>query len=414
MLSPHYTTREILKDIYILESIENYLEANDFDILFKEISYYLKNEKIIFIFNFHYNNESQDNEVFKTQYLPYDDLESIYQSLIEVKNIFLKRKKCNHSFIREVISEGESKGETHPLGHGVCSICGYKKKNVFSPLKNKRLVKGLFDEYITKQDWSEDTPLQCGKSGIVIGKEKSYRTAFFEAFPEVSGLVTFIRGEGNTIQEAESACFKKYEKMLNCKEHDFSRVYKNKERLDGTAICTKCNLFSTEALPPLTRCVVSNEITKNKINNEYITFKSYFDRDIETNFNNYKKYQNEMLSNLNIQESDEEIKEDYFYFHFEYYLFKKLSENNSEEILYNLKSKTTIHRIFGFIEKFIIKEIFELNENEFPNHEDIKIKILSEYLGENLNFILDYYNKNGYIDPKEIFSKDLIKKLKEI
>jgi hypothetical protein len=151
----------------------------------------------------------------------------------------------------------------------------------------KTARKSFGKDYPCKFDWDEDCFVQCGSSGIVLGKgslqevfdsenplqtlgeaacdESSYITAFFEAFP--NNPSTFIRGEGKTIEEAEEQAWKKCQKYKNCPEHEFERgKYTN-----GAGICKNCGMFSSKVFEPLTKCVICDKPT-------------YFTTDIDDNF----------------------------------------------------------------------------------------------------------------------------------
>jgi hypothetical protein len=108
--------------------------------------------------------------------------------------------------------------------------------------------KNIFDCHY---DWPEDCFVQCGEGGVVFKDQDTYVTAFFEAFPLEPK--TFIRGEGKTIQDAEKDTWKKYLKILNCKEHDYQRYHSEH------AICKLCGLFTTNYFPPETSCHVCNK-----------------------------------------------------------------------------------------------------------------------------------------------------------
>ncbi len=121
------------------------------------------------------------------------------------------------------------------------------------------------DPYECKQDWPIGTFLQGGNDGVVytgkslneafddpIGTVKDvlgrgeggsvfYRTAFFEAFPRNPD--TFIRGEGKTIEEAETDAWRQYEKIRNCAGHEFEK----RGRSDGVGWCKHCKMFSIHA-----------------------------------------------------------------------------------------------------------------------------------------------------------------------
>lgn len=95
--------------------------------------------------------------------------------------------------------------------------------------------------------WPEDCTVQWGRNGLVIGNDgkKSYKTAFFEAFPKHGG---FIRGEGSDLAAAEESAFSKFLKISAC-DHLWGRgKYTN-----GGAICRRCGAFESRfhAIPKL-------------------------------------------------------------------------------------------------------------------------------------------------------------------
>jgi hypothetical protein len=100
-------------------------------------------------------------------------------------------------------------------------------------------------DYVCKYDWG--CFVQCGGSGIVFSKDgSSYTTAFFEAFP--NNPKCFLRGEGNTVQDAEESCWLKYQKLLSC-DHEMER----RDRTDGYGYCKHCS-YSSMVFEPLTKC----------------------------------------------------------------------------------------------------------------------------------------------------------------
>lgn len=106
------------------------------------------------------------------------------------------------------------------------------------------------EDYQLQYDWN-DIFVQCNDSGIVLG-QNPYTTAFFESFPRKPD--TFIRGEGKTIQEAETAAWNKYQKTLGCQDHE----YKYHSDI-GHGKCIHCNLFTSYALPNKLCCSVCNK-----------------------------------------------------------------------------------------------------------------------------------------------------------
>ena len=124
--------------------------------------------------------------------------------------------------------------------------------------------------YECKYDWPDNCFVQYGDRGIVFTESKieedlknpeelleqviaptkaHYRTAFFEAFPRNPN--TFIRGEGATVEEAETNTWNKYQKYSACNNHEFERRnYRN-----GVGFCKHCGLFNSRAFKPTTKCI---------------------------------------------------------------------------------------------------------------------------------------------------------------
>lgn len=99
-------------------------------------------------------------------------------------------------------------------------------------------------QYTPDQDWPEDCTVQWGGNGLVMSRKGNYKTAFFEAFPNGPG---FFRGEGETIEDAESQCFEKFERFTNC-EHSWGRG----SYLNGGTTCRHCKAFATMMKPVMT------------------------------------------------------------------------------------------------------------------------------------------------------------------
>lgn len=106
-----------------------------------------------------------------------------------------------------------------------------------------------FKNYTLTYEWPEDCFVQGGSDGLVLSKKGNYTTSYFEAFPKNPNC--FIRGEGETMEEAEKACFEKFQKFSSCKGHQFIRTpgYNN-----GMGTCTLCGLKS-KVFKPSYRCV---------------------------------------------------------------------------------------------------------------------------------------------------------------
>lgn len=116
--------------------------------------------------------------------------------------------------------------------------------------------------YHVECDWPESCVLQGNETGIVISTKNNSRrkTAFFEAFPKKPNDC-FIRGEGNTLQEAEMAAFDKFKTYVACPEHVYERLSDK-----GRGKCASCSMIKLNALPSIFKCMscdctgVENEI----------------------------------------------------------------------------------------------------------------------------------------------------------
>lgn len=110
---------------------------------------------------------------------------------------------------------------------------------------------------LAQKDWKNMFPeeffyndlfIQGGDTGIVFTKKGNYRTAFCEVFPSYLKdgdkiFSSFIRGEGETIKEAEEKAFKKLIKIKNCNNHE----WETKGRDNGHGFCKNCGVFNSKA-----------------------------------------------------------------------------------------------------------------------------------------------------------------------
>jgi len=127
------------------------------------------------------------------------------------------------------------------------------------------------DPWRPLKPWPDDCVVQWGGSGLVLGEEASYSTAFFEAFPG-DGTAGFIRGEGKTVGEAEAAAFASFERQSGCfragghqwtrslRKAAFEDRLRNGRRIpkvatytNGGAFCLRCSAFETalQSIPQL-------------------------------------------------------------------------------------------------------------------------------------------------------------------
>lgn len=85
--------------------------------------------------------------------------------------------------------------------------------------------------------WPADCPVQGGAAGVVFREAKCpYRTAFVEAFP----AGTLLRGEGETIRDAEDACWAKYQRLTSC-PHD--QGFERRQYVNGSGFCKACGTW---------------------------------------------------------------------------------------------------------------------------------------------------------------------------
>jgi hypothetical protein len=263
----------------------------------------------------------------------YKGIESIIAKYIQ------QNKECTHDFVRPK----DQFGNEYPDGRGVCTKCELELENILEKIPNKCVIKMSMgsEGVVADFDWGK-TFIQGGESGIVISHRRNYSTAFFEAFPKIDGMGTFIRGEGESIKEAEKACWEKYQRMSECKKHDWSRHVYGTLRDDGYAQCIKCKMCTSDALLPTTTCKVCGKPTNKSTGDEYICYTHYFESSEDENL---KKYL-DMMRNSDgtyVFNSDKE-KFDYLFTH----RAQKLLFNAIGEDEY-LKLRSNLRQIIAFV-----------------------------------------------------------------
>jgi len=146
-------------------------------------------------------------------------------------------------------------------------------------IKNRSLGLMNTSDYTCKYDWPTDCFVQCGGKGIVMGNQhkKGYVTAFFEAFP----FNNFIRGEGETVDLAEDAAWKKYQVMATCSEHHFIEDKKRKR----DAVCEHCGYSIKNYYPPHHQCsCCDKEHVSLEIGNEYFCLEHFIEKAKHINY----------------------------------------------------------------------------------------------------------------------------------
>ena len=98
------------------------------------------------------------------------------------------------------------------------------------------------NRYVVQKPWPVDAHLSGGETGLVLsGDGNHYRTAFFEGtFSELPG--TFLRGEADTLEEAEEVAWEKFQRYTaGDHEHEFETGgYRN-----GAGFCITCGMFKS-------------------------------------------------------------------------------------------------------------------------------------------------------------------------
>lgn len=123
---------------------------------------------------------------------------------------------------------------------------------------NRTARRSVGEDFNCNHNWPDDCFVQCGDSGIVIGNGSVRRTAFFEAFPK--NPKTFIRGEGETVVDAEFSAWNQYQKILNCNNHEFERYRGEMGK------CKNCQLALSNYFDPEHTCFICK---KEAVNEEY-------------------------------------------------------------------------------------------------------------------------------------------------
>ena len=115
--------------------------------------------------------------------------------------------------------------------------------------------------YQCQHPWPDDCHCLCHSPGAVaasfgVTEPDPIRcvAASFDAFP--LNPVTFLHGEGVSIEDAENSCWLSFQRIAACPGHVFDRG----EHDDGYCICIRCSLKG-RFLDPLYYCVICDEPT---------------------------------------------------------------------------------------------------------------------------------------------------------
>jgi hypothetical protein len=181
---------------------------------------------------------------------------------------------CDHEWVHQY----DRYDVAYSDGRGICQHCGLEKDQVL-PIESLSIIKMSSGTPVVSQfDWGQKTFVQGGGEGVVLSRrnKNSYTTAFVEAFPSVGEFSTFIRGEGETVKEADVQCWEKYQRFLACPEHVWSREVHGTHRDDGYARCASCGLCAS-ALEPETLCTECDEPTTLELDQGYICLKHHIE-----------------------------------------------------------------------------------------------------------------------------------------
>jgi hypothetical protein len=183
--------------------------------------------------------------------------------LNETKNDFLKQLHCKHDFVRI----RDNNGTEITTGDAKCTHCDILVDNYLPKGEPQR----SFPDHSSSSSKLRVIALKNWptKNCAMQGAHSESGESFFEAFPTIDGVPTYIRGEGKLIADAEVDAYEQFIKQSKCKSHDWSRTVNNTLRSDGYAICTKCGLTGM-ALEPVTTCVKCNRPTNNLVGDKYL------------------------------------------------------------------------------------------------------------------------------------------------
>lgn len=253
--------------------------------------------------------------------------------------------------------------------------------------------------YECKQNWPEHCFVQCGAGGLVLRKNGSYKTAFFESFPKISDTLIesvkmkqdeetfFLRGEGLNIEEAEKSAFNKFNKIKECAA--VGHIFEKYRDSDGK--CKNCNFIKSYVFEPNTSCSVCNKKgVFSKIGNNYYCFKHYISTiervsDEELFKMAQSNSEKSMLEQvLSIGMDEEEKQETISYYRNNSLMMKSLVKNNIIKLnekemefdpIFNKISNDFTWFYVSFINKFIKENSIIHSDSTFIDYITIKDEI---------------------------------------
>jgi hypothetical protein len=102
---------------------------------------------------------------------------------------------------------------------------------------------GIPTTYKTRYHWPKDSDLGYG-----VTPYKSGDRAFFEGVPKE--LDTLVRGEGQSVEEAEERAWAQYLKYLVCQRSVRGHKFECKDYTNGGGVCSYCGMFKMLVFEP--------------------------------------------------------------------------------------------------------------------------------------------------------------------
>jgi hypothetical protein len=122
------------------------------------------------------------------------------------------------------------------------------------------------ERYKCQHPWPADSYLQaCDAEVVKTGGPKNQEEecdAYFEAL--LLSPDTTIMADAKTIEEAENMAWEKYQKIVNCSEHEFI----SGGQFNMTGICKHCDLILQNKFEPTTTCKVCGKVTAHTIGDD--------------------------------------------------------------------------------------------------------------------------------------------------
>lgn len=255
--------------------------------------------------------------------------------------------------------------------------------------------------YECKKKWPQDCFVQCGAAGLVLRKDGSYKTAFFESFPKISDTLPkkkkirktnktnklkkikeysetfFLRGEGQNIEEAEFSAFKKFLKIKKCAIHGHNFIRKGIS--DGK--CKHCSFIKSYVFEPNTICSECNKkAVFSTIGDNYYCFKHYI--------STIEKVNDEELFKLSQSSSEKSMLEKLLFIGME-------DEEEKQETLSYYRNNHVI------LKSLVKNNIIKLNQKEISTY-PVFDKISNDFIQFYVPFVYKIIKSNSIINADSI------------